>query len=385
MLLNHGYSIKTNENRCLNQYHEGVNCTHCIEHCPTEAIYLDNNRIVLNTDLCNGCGLCLSDCPTQAFSSSQWDETTVIKAVEKEKWKITEIFCARHKAPYKKNKDKERGAVQLQACLSTISKGCWYELGLKTELDLHREECEACPMSKTLSRLEYDIGTAAEWIKASGKEVNVNFIFEKVNGTSKRNLRALETGLKVSSRRELFVSLIDRGRNELINKVNEIASLPASTEKSKRMRPGSCLPEWRKRLANIYPKNQTNVSSPAYWPTTKIDDNCIKCEMCSKFCPVGALQTKVENGTITHYFTNGLCIDCRTCQLFCPRQAITRDREPIDNPFDTVAISSKSVDVCQACGKPTYGKSKHLCYMCEQDEANNLQLVKACKEIFSSN
>jgi Fe-S-cluster-containing hydrogenase component 2 len=99
---------------------------------------------------------------------------------------------------------------------------------------------------------------------------------------------------------------------------------------------------------------------------------------------VGALQTKVENGTITHYFTNGLCIDCRTCQLFCPRQAISRDREQVENPFDTAKISSKNVNACQVCGKPTDGMSKHLCYMCEQNATNQHQLVIACKEIFLS-
>jgi ferredoxin len=272
----------------------------------------------------------------------------------------------------------------LPACLSTISKAGWFELGLKTEIELHREECQKCLMSTTLSHIEFDIGTAVEWVKASGKEAKVSFIYEDVNGTTKRDLRALETGLRMTSRRELFMSLIEHGRRELIKKVDEIASLTSVTEKSNRMRTTNYLPEWKQRLAKVYPKNQTNVSTPAYWPTIKIDDTCINCEMCSKFCPVGALETKVEHGTITYYFTNGLCIDCGICQLFCPNQAINSEMDRIENPFATISIYSKDANLCRVCKKPTSDHSNHLCYMCEHDDINNHQLVKSCKEMFFS-
>lgn len=384
MIFNHGYSIKIDANRCLNQWHEGAQCTHCIDNCPSNALLLDENEIGLNRNLCIGCGLCLSDCPTQAFSSNQWDETTIVGAVEKEEWEVTELFCANHSSPYKQEKDKQRGAIQLPACLSTISKGGYYELGSITKLELHQEQCETCPMAKTLTRLEYNTGTAAEWLKASGREINISFLYKGKNGLTRKNLRAIETGLKVTSRRELFVSLINRGRNELIKKVNEFADSKSSTKKSVQLRPGKCLPDWRKRLADIYPKDQTNVSNPAFWPTIEINDKCVKCEMCSKFCPAGALQTVMEKGELTHFFNSGLCIDCRTCQLFCSRQAITRDRKQIDNPFEIIPIASKRVATCQTCGKPTYDQSKHLCYMCEKDSVNEDRLVTACKKMFFS-
>lgn len=384
MIFNHGYSLEVNESRCLNQWHEGVNCTHCIRNCPTEAIGLGKNQISIDTALCNGCGLCLNDCPTQAFRSNQWDETTIIHLVQREGWKVTELFCANHKAPYKQKKNKERGAVQLPACLSVVSKGGWYELGLSTSLELHCEECEDCPFSKTLTQLEFNVGTAAEWLSASGRESSVSYIYKSETGKMKKNLKALETGLKVTSRRELFVSLIDQGRNQLINKLNEFTSSAPSNRKPNHLRPGSCLPQWRKRLADVYPKNQEYVVSPAYWPDIQIDDNCVKCGMCSKFCPAGALKMVFENGKVTHYFTSGLCLDCRTCQLFCPRQAISRGRDQNDNPFEIISVVSKSVEVCRICGTPTNKASKDLCYMCEKENTHENELLNASKKLFLS-
>lgn len=382
MIFNHGYSLKINESRCLNQWHEGVNCTHCIRNCPTEAIVFDKKKLSIRNDLCSGCGLCLNDCPTEAFSSNQWDETTIIQLIEREGWKITELFCGNHKAPYKQNK--ERGAVQLPACLSVISKGGWYEIGLTTSLELHCEECEACPMSKTLTRLDYNIGTAAEWLIASGHESSVSYIYKSESGKMKKSLRAVETGLKVTSRRELFVSLLDQGRNQLINKINEFTNATPSNGKSHQLRPGSCLPDWRIRLAAVFPRNQDYVASPAYWPDIQIDDSCVKCGICSRFCPAGALKMVFGNGTVTHYFTSGLCLDCRTCQLFCPRKAISRGREQCDNPFETTSVVSTNVEVCKICGNPTNEASKDLCYMCEKEKIHENELLNASKKLFFS-
>ncbi|WP_242869956.1 hypothetical protein [Desulfitobacterium hafniense] len=73
--------------------------------------------------------------------------------MEDEAWQGTEFFCGNHPAPFKKKKHQTRGAVQIPACLSTISRGAWYEIGLKTEIELHIEVCEECPMKEAISRL----------------------------------------------------------------------------------------------------------------------------------------------------------------------------------------------------------------------------------------
>jgi ferredoxin len=379
MIFAQGYSMEITETRCLNQRHQGVECSHCIRHCPTEAIFLYKSKIYLDKDKCSGCGLCFSDCPTQVFSSKQWDETTIIQDIQEEEWSTTEFFCELHSEPYQKEKGRARGAVQLPACLGIVSKGAWYELALITKIELHLEQCNSCVLSKSLSRLEYNLSVAAEWLEASGHKPEISFIRQSGQGKAKKSLMAIETGLKVTSRRDLFLSLINKGKQLTGNKPNQAESFPEELDHELI---NSCLPAWQKRLAEVYTLNWREASYQAYWPTIKMNDKCVNCGMCSYFCPSGALQIVVKNSNCIHYFTSGLCLDCRICQLFCPREAISRDREKVEKPFETKTIYSAATIKCQRCDSTTFDNPEHLCYWCQQEAANENELKETCKKLF---
>lgn len=379
MIFAKGYSIKIAENRCLNQRHHGVECNHCIRNCPTGAIISSKNQVYLNKDKCNGCGLCLSDCPTQVFRSSQWDETTIIDDIEEGKWKITEFFCSKHSSPYKSDKNRDRGAVQIPACLSIVSKGAWYELGLKTEIELHFDQCEGCPLSNALTRLKFNVSIAIEWLEASGHTPKFSYVQKSSQGKTKRSLEAINTGLKVTSRRDLFLSIFNKGRQITGQLPDQVKSFPENINQELR---NSFMPDWQRRLAEVYPGNMIEGSPPAYWPTLKMNSNCVNCGMCSSFCPSGTLQIVVKNGICTHYFTSGLCLDCRICQLICPREAISRDREQVEKPFETIIIYTSPVIKCQRCESVTYDNSTHLCYWCSKETTSDDELIETCKKLF---
>ncbi|MFO7568578.1 MAG: 4Fe-4S dicluster domain-containing protein, partial [Smithellaceae bacterium] len=196
----------------MNRRYRGVACNHCKSLCPSDAINLHEDRIVLDKDQCTGCGLCFGECPTQVFGSSRWDETSIIGRIEERGWKVTEFFCGRHLHPYLDDKNRDRGAIQLPACLGIVTRGCWYEAGLKTEIELRLDQCEQCPLAKTLPRLKYNIETATEWLIASGHTPLFNLIYQSGQSKVKKNLKAVEAGLKVTSRRDLFLSLVRAGR-----------------------------------------------------------------------------------------------------------------------------------------------------------------------------
>lgn len=44
-----------------------IGASHCIEHCPNEALELTAHGVVTDFDLCNLCGKCAEVCPTKAF------------------------------------------------------------------------------------------------------------------------------------------------------------------------------------------------------------------------------------------------------------------------------------------------------------------------------
>lgn len=380
MIFKKGSLIEIDEKRCLNLMHHGVQCNHCMGHCPEDAIIYYDDRIYLDREKCSGCGLCFSDCPTEVFRSKQWDETSIIRDIEEE-WKITEFFCDKHTAPYKMEKNKERGAVQLPACLSIISKGAWYEAGLRTKIEIHLDQCKECPMYKTVSRLQYNVSMAAEWLEASGHIPSFSYIHQKSQGKLKNSLLAIETGLKVTSRRDLFVSLINKGQKIAGKLPNETDN---SSETLDKKIYNDRLPDWQKRFGEIFHKNMEDNSNPAYWPTIKISNQCVNCGMCSCYCPSGTLQITEKDGVCTHHFTNGFCLDCQICQMFCPKEAITRDREKVENPFEAKNIHCTTSTKCKRCGSITEDSTQNLCFWCKQGDTLDNEIKDSLKNILLS-
>ena len=189
MLLEQGAYVRINQSRCLNQQHNSVECRHCISHCPGKALALHEGQVYMFTEKCLGCGLCLADCPTQVFTASQWDERMILNDVESQGAAVTQVFCGRHDTPFLGKGDKEKGAIQIPGCLAAISKGLWYELGLKTEVELRLDQCGRCPLNQCMEERGYlAIATAEEWLTASGHPVHFSYVEEAEKVKKKKNL-----------------------------------------------------------------------------------------------------------------------------------------------------------------------------------------------------
>lgn len=56
--------------RCSRQVSPKSTCTICIEHCHTEALSLNGNRLQLDLKKCDSCGECIITCPTSAIGGT---------------------------------------------------------------------------------------------------------------------------------------------------------------------------------------------------------------------------------------------------------------------------------------------------------------------------
>jgi len=56
--------------RCVHAHAEVASCQRCVEACPRDAWVLDEEELGLDTDRCDGCGLCVAHCPEGALSLS---------------------------------------------------------------------------------------------------------------------------------------------------------------------------------------------------------------------------------------------------------------------------------------------------------------------------
>lgn len=291
MLFTNGMFIQMDRTRCLNYQHNGVGCHHCVSHCPGQALSLQYNQISIEKEKCLGCGLCLSDCPTEVFHAKQWDETTVLAEVEKQSTAITQFFCEYNDAPFLSKEDKEKGAIQIPTCLSSLSKGAWYEIGLQTSVELRLEKCQQCPMKSCIDRLQYTVETAMEWLTASGHTHSFTYIDSVETIQRRKRRKAVPTGMKVTSRRDLFLTLFGQSKEAVQHKLRQ----RDYDSHGKRMRSHS-LSNWQKRLEESYTSHYQQGGSPAYWPSIEKSESCVNCGMCSNNCPTGALQIKIEDG-----------------------------------------------------------------------------------------
>lgn len=71
------HSVSLNVDKCRG-------CTHCLKHCPTEAIRIRNGHAVINSERCVDCGQCIKYCPYQAKKSA-YDK---LSDLPKDKFKI---------------------------------------------------------------------------------------------------------------------------------------------------------------------------------------------------------------------------------------------------------------------------------------------------------
>ncbi len=71
------HSVSLNLEKCRG-------CTHCLKHCPTEAIRIRDGHAVINPARCVDCGQCIRYCPYQAKKAA-YDK---LSDIPKDKWKI---------------------------------------------------------------------------------------------------------------------------------------------------------------------------------------------------------------------------------------------------------------------------------------------------------
>lgn len=76
-MANYNHSVVLNPDKCCG-------CTHCLRHCPTEAIRIRDRRAVIDTARCIDCGECIRVCPHKAKRAAY----DVLSDIPKDKFKI---------------------------------------------------------------------------------------------------------------------------------------------------------------------------------------------------------------------------------------------------------------------------------------------------------
>jgi Fe-S-cluster-containing hydrogenase component 2 len=355
--------------RCLNTWHRGSGCDLCAETCPTEAIWLGEGSVRLDTAECVACGICLSTCPTGAFVETASLEIQLIKQIRDDGSVSIELACPLVVETSSSGKLMVESRLSQSSChatprcLGALNAADLLELsqmGTRT-VWLNDSPCGRCPIESAQERLLATVRQANSWLTHYGREPSVHTCAVDVSDDLGDPVSCLVTPPPTHNARRSFL------RKALGLDQADVAAVATR------------IPQERKRLLALLGKMkaQPEVLNTANLPITNVQvdqERCSACGLCAKFCPTGAIGFLTdEEEAFGLLFSVGACVDCGICVPACPEAAMTYgDQLPGDallseHPSRLVA---DLLQRCPGCNALIAQSSVHeKCFICRQQQA----------------
>ncbi|RTZ73091.1 MAG: hypothetical protein DSZ02_08000 [Gammaproteobacteria bacterium] len=324
---------------CVHAQIEQAHCSACVEACPRGAWVLDEDALGLDTEACDGCGLCIPDCPTGALHIHMpW----VVRLLG---GNPIALFACEHS----------------EARVDDATLPCIHALGIRQLLLLYSAgirylllstgDCQGCDRCA-----EDRLGTRLGQLNLALKERH------------HAPMKALERspGIFVSLYRsdEVIPHGTRLGRREFLRGGTErlreqLAVLdPLNRPDARRLPPGELLPD--------------AAGEAFHWPWVPVIDeaHCNGCDACAKLCPTGALsvQTGDQEKPPCYHLVPAACTGCGICSSACEQKAVTVHAWEVPVK-DRVVLAEHT---CRACGnrfhlpEETPDAGETLCPICRQ-------------------
>lgn len=283
-----------NGDACVHAFFDQADCQSCVDVCPTQAWVLGDEALGLDTNACDGCGLCVPACPHGALHVHlPW-------VIRQFGGQIMALFAC------------EQSGIDKVSDLVP----CIHSLGLRQLLLLYNAgieyllvataECVNCPRNPRNS------------IHQRLQQLNI-----LLNQRNKPPMKILQRSNQVWMRIFRTDELITRGtqlsRRKFLSGGGDllhrqlIASDPLNLPECRTIPPGQLLP--------------TTENKEVHWPwAPMLDENkCNGCDACTKLCPTDSLQVvRDEEDLVTGYqLIPENCIGCGICVVVCDMHAIS--------------------------------------------------------------
>lgn len=357
-------------NRCTRYRYRYSACSRCSDACPHEAISLSDEGAALVADKCKNCGLCISACHTNAWTSPVFKPIDILREVIKKP--VWSVAC----------EPSGCSGDAVVPCLGALD-AVWlaYLARRRIPLSLHGSgHCAACAHGKT--------GEAQLKLNLEGLDVLLQASTQGDDGVAPdwtmpvlapdtRHPKAREKTVGISavaaSRRHLFRRIFNPGaaRPAAKTEAGETAKVPATA-----IRAGAySLPEQRELLQLVcQQKNERPfpVAPHQSLPLMQLSlqSGCTLCEACFRVCPTGALQIVENPGDWALTFQTDRCVACEVCLEVCQPRVLDAapvfDARPEQAP---ITLISRLKQRCSRCDRHFVSPTPETtCPVCSDDQ-----------------
>ena len=315
---------KGNAAMCVRCKHPDASCDLCMQVCPTDSIWIDDDGSLEIKPDCRKCGLCVAACPTDALVSSMHGPRAVYDKICKaaEANEMVYVTCTRALGHV------PDAAEVVLPCVGALSADVWYSILCEygnVGIYLPNGICDKCRTTTGEEFYTEQISVGEGW---SGETVDLvtrerDLILEVDHQAERKqfinnSMKSLGmTASKVNpitaklARAAEKISKHTKQINELQKTLDRLCGAKSTTEKKR------VLTNTRQlmlvALAN-HPETAENILFDLPAPT----EACDGCGECADACPTKAID--IVDGKAQILSTH--CVTCALCMDVCPLDAI---------------------------------------------------------------
>lgn len=317
--------------RCVITRNRNASCLRCAKACTSGAIAVTDDGLVVNSELCVGCGTCATVCPTCALEARHPNDAVLYRSARDALVAndgVAVVVCDAKWQVAGASIDGQK--VARVTCLGRVEESLICMLAARGAREIHlvHGDCADCPRNMACETYELVTETANGLLEAWDAPVRAELCSKLPRSVQASESLAMPYN---GERRRFFeelgsvAGLGGQGREAVLDG----PGLGAPASPMKVMADGTlphCVPDRRERLLD----SLAELGSPAdvtldtrLWGRVVIDPaECRSCYMCATFCPTGALRKFVDGDDAGVEHIPGDCVQCRCCTDVCPTGAL---------------------------------------------------------------
>ncbi len=330
--------------RCAQVRNRHASCLRCAQACTSGAISIEEGEVVVDSQLCVGCGTCATVCPTCALEARHPTDAELEVRMREALQPGQDTLVVVCDSLWRRSAGRidEDRAVHV-TCLGRVEESFLVDAVARgaSRVLLAHGPCECCPRSAGVQTYLEVVENANLLLQTWGQKPCVE-LREKLPACVRLSDPMPAAGPVDESRREAFSQVgkavagilgasgePDEQEGQDADEVTVQADGPVRPLKV--MTDGTLphfLPDRRERLldalADLGEPDDVALET-RLWGRVEIDvSKCRTCLMCATFCPTGAISKILgPDGAVTLEHRPADCVKCRCCTDACPTDALT--------------------------------------------------------------